>query len=71
MRDRLAPAAGEDRALLASNPSASAGPDGTGGILTGAACTIPPARPGRGSNCEAFRPIILFALEQGLSAQRI
>jgi len=69
--DRLAPAAGEDRALLASNPSASAGPDGTGGILTGAACTIPPARPGRGSNCEAFRPIILFALEQGLTAQRI
>lgn len=69
--DTLAPAAGEDRALLASNPSASAGPDGTGGIHTDAACTIPAARLGRGSDCEAFRPIILFKLEQGLTAQRI
>jgi transposase len=69
--DRLRSAAGEDRALLASNPSASAGPDGTGGIHPGAACTLPAARPGRGSDCEPFRSIILFQLEQGLSAQRI
>jgi len=69
--DTLALAAGEDRALLPSNPSASAGPDGTGGIHPGAACTLPPTRPGRGSSCEAFHSIILFQLEQGLSAQRI
>jgi len=69
--DRLTSAAGEDRALLASNPSASAEPDGTGGIRTDAACTLPPARSGRGSSCESFRSIILFQLEQGLTAQRI
>lgn len=64
-------AAGEDRALLPSNPSAPAEPDGTGGIHPGAACTLPPTRAGRGSDCEPFRSIILFQLEQGLTAQRI
>ncbi len=67
----LAGAAEQDRALLASNPSGSAGPDGTGGIHPDAACTLPPTRAGRGSDCEPFRPIILFKLEQGLTAQRI
>lgn len=30
----------EDRALLKSNPSAMAGPNGTGGVDVGAACFI-------------------------------
>ena len=63
-------AAAEDRATLGSDPSAAAAPNGTGGILTGAAClsTVPPASR---SQCEPLRPIILAKLEQGLTAQRI
>ena len=63
-------AATEDRATLGSDPSAAAAPNGTGGILTGAAC-LSPVPPRSRSQCEPFRPMILAKLEQGLTAQRI
>jgi transposase len=78
--DTLDPAAGQDKALLASNLSGPAGPDGTGGIHPGTACSLPPAaepakvipgEPASRSRCEPFRSLILVKLEQGLSAQRI
>jgi len=77
-------AAGQDKALLASNLSGPAGPYGTGGIHPGTACFIPsgpdpgakPAKvitgePASRSRCESFREVILAKLELGLSAQRI
>lgn len=76
----LAAAAGQDRALLTSNPSGPAGPDGTGGIHPGTACSLPPAaepakvipgEPISRSRCEPFRELILVKLQQGLTAQRI
>jgi hypothetical protein len=63
-------AAAEDRATLGSDPSATAAPNGTGGILTGAAClSVAPSGPA--SNCEPYREVVLAKLSQGLSAQRI
>jgi transposase len=75
----LAGAATEDRATLGSDPSAAAAPNGTGGILTGAARLVESPRatclftvpPTSRSQCEPFRPIILAKLQQGLKAQRI
>jgi transposase len=66
-------AAAEDRATLGSDPSATAAPNGTGGILTGAACLspVPPPRTGPISDCEPYREIVLAKLSQGLSGQRI
>jgi transposase len=62
--------AAEDRATLLSDPSAAAVPNGTGGILTGAAClSVAPSGPA--SNCEPYREVVLAKLSQGLSAQRI
>ncbi|HSW44545.1 MAG TPA: IS21 family transposase [Phycisphaerae bacterium] len=82
--DRLTSAAGEDRALPASNLSGSAGPYGTGGIHPGAACSIDPTgqagpkpanvisgEPLSRSRCEPYRDIILSKLPLGLTAQRI
>jgi len=63
-------AATEDRATLGSDPSAAAAPNGTGGILTGAAClSVAPSGPV--SDCEPYREIVLAKLSQGLSGQRI
>ena len=75
--DSLSIAVAEDRALLGSNPSAAAGPYGTGGLDTiGTACFVhggggSGATSGPVSNCEPYRQLILAKIDQGLSAVRI
>lgn len=46
-------------------------PSSTGNVPSSTTDQPPPAKPGRPSECEPYRPIILAKLDQGLSAQRI
>jgi transposase len=78
-RDSVCSAVAEGTALLGSNRSAAAAPNGTGGPDSiGAACLsegsgpqCPGGHGGHASQCEPYREVILDELAQGLTAQRI